>query len=322
MKKRYQKQLASIRCVIDFCIGDNGAPVVQSVPAFEESVEVLKIKEAAINELLVLHSEKLEGYTKARRNRRERLAFVSYPYLKRGVAYANGIGDTILSARLNYSLSSLQRMDFNVLGQVMRKCYTTLKAVPVNDLLKYGITYFAEWDDALISYNEYISVPRNKVCDRKALGKQLVNLIKEANYFMRSEINPQAAAFVKLNEAFYLNYKNCLKQVSSGVRHTRLNVTVITDAGDACSNCEVRVDTLTKNGRAFKEVIGTTDIKGMCTIKVFEDGVRTITVSGAGIVTKTFEPTYFEQGKSVDKVLVCAVAGLHLSPEGKESYFR
>ena len=134
---------------------------------------------------------------------------------------------------------------------------------------------------------------------------------------MRSEINPQADAFIESQPLFLLGYKANLKKIPLSVKHNRLDAMLANEAGQPCPNCTVTINEFTKDGRTFKAVSAITDITGNCTVLEFESGMRTVTVSGTTIQSQTFGPFQFENKKALNLVFVCMLAFKNL-PESKE----
>ena len=316
MKKSFLQVLAVIRAIISFCASPKAAAIIQTVPGFKTSVTDLDLLERKITDLMDDYEADLKGFTKHRRELRTTLATVSYPFLKRGMAFARKTNRPGLYSSLNYSFSKLNAMNFNTIAQTMQQCLNSLAVFPIASLNTYGISSLLPWSDCIQQYKNYVSVPRNKVSERKAAGELIETHIKEANEFLSTEVTPQALAFRKSQEAFYLSYKSNLRQIPAPVLHTRLLALLTNELGVPYPACNVSVDTLVKEGRTYKSVMGTSNINGFCTIAEFEPGMRTITVSGEGIETKTFGPFQFNNGKEVIETLMCVPAFTNM-PEAK-----
>jgi hypothetical protein len=78
------------------------------------------------------------------------------------------------------------------------------------------------------------------------------------------------------------------------------------EAGTPYFDVAVTVDTLIKNKKTYHAVSGTTDLNGNVTVREFEPGYRTVTVSGPTIISKTFGPYKFEHGKAIKETFVVA----------------
>lgn len=308
MNQNIQAVLAVIRAILSYCTSAQWSSLVSSVPGFQTAISKLQDLEKQINELIIRQAADTKGFTKQRRLLRKKLALTSYVYLRRGMAYAKSQGNNTLYASLNISLSNIQEMGFNIIGQKMSECMDLLAAVPRAELVPFGITSLTEWELSLNIYKDYVSLPRNKKADRKAAGIMLETALRDAATYMRENVTPLAEAFITTNPLFVIGYKANLKQVPAPVRHTRLNAVVTDELGTLHYNCTVTVDELKKDNKTYNAVSAITGFDGSCEVKEFESGIRTVTVSGPTVATKTFGPFKFENGKGNVEVFICEPA--------------
>lgn len=321
MKQSLQVILNVIRSILSYCTGAAQSPIVQSVPKFAASVVSLQAKETAINNLAAQQSADIKGFTTTRKLLRASLAIVSYSYLRRGMAYAKSINDDSLCQSFNYTLGRLKNMKFDTIGQVMNQCFNTMQALPADDLEPFGITSLVDWANAISAYNDYESTPRNQVAQKKALGEMLTGLVRDANTYLRTEVAFQAEAFVDTNPLFYLGFKANLKRDPAAPHHSRLIVSLKDELGEPCILATVTLNAFTKGGKSYQSESTLTDINGNCSISGFESGIRTVTVSGDNIETKTFGPFQFQRAKTVTKSFICTPAfqNIPAAPQQKET---
>ncbi len=308
MNQNIKTVLAVIRAILSYCTSAQWSSLVNSVPGFTSAILKMQDWEKQINELIVRQAADTKGFTRQRQLLRKNLAITSFVYLRRGMAYAKSKGNNTLYASLNISLSKLKGMGFTIIGQEVSECMDLLKAVPPADLVPFGITSLTEWQLSLKTYNDYVSLPRNKKADKKAAGAMLETVVRDASTYMRENLTPLAEAFIGTNPLFVIGYKANLKQIPAPVRHTRLNAVVTDELGTLHINCTVTVDKFIKDEKPYNAASAITGFDGSCIVKEFESGIRTVTVSGPTVATKTFGPFKFENGKSNVEVFVCEPA--------------
>ena len=311
MKNYLQSLLTCIGKVINYCTSADHSPVVNSIPAFQADIVSLTAKQTAINNLKTQQESSITGFTETRKNLFNALVEVSYTQLRRGMAYAKK-NDATLFSKLNISMSTLKRMKFSDIGTKMQGCHTALSAVGVDLLAAFGITpeSLENWAASISQYTQYISTPPTKRSEHKAITQSLKEAIIDANDFLRTEVSYHADAFINVNNLFYLGFKDQLRINMGSIHHTRLVATLRDDIGNFYPNCKVTVNEFThpETGKTYKAYADYTNINGQCTVSGFEPGIRTVTISGPAIETKTFTNINFVRAKAVEKVFACTPA--------------
>ena len=158
--------------------------------------------------------------------------------------------------------------------------------------------------NACNSFNNIITAPQAGIQNRKSINKTINNLVQEANQICHIILDNNIVSFNSIDKTYVQEFYIKRKVTPLGVRHTRLIANLSSDLGP-CINCTVTVNALTKDGKTFKAVSGTTDINGNSILSTFESGIRSVTVSGDSIETTTFENILFENGKAVQRDFVC-----------------
>ncbi len=300
--------LSAIKSVINYCTSATWSPVVESVPAFKQDITALNDKVKAIDDLIKKQSAKITGYTAIRRTLRTTLEQVSLTQISRGMAYAKKadkvLFDTLAQGK---TMTDIERMKLGVLGQKMGACHDALAAVPIASLTPFGITTASlqNWVDAIKAYNDFLSTPRTKMVDRKAMTKALKESITDANDFLRTEVMFHARGFANSNKDFFNGFEDALRQIPISDRHTRLVATLTDENGNVFPYCQVSVDSFTDKNKTYKAYFGYTDSNGQCILSGFRPGVRSVTVSGDTIETKTFSNINFVRAKAVERKFIC-----------------
>lgn len=305
--------LTAIRNTINYCTSSKWGPVVETVPAFSLDIQALKDKVKKIDGLISQYEEQVTGYTEMLSSLRTTLEEVAFTQITRGLAYSKK-ADPVLFKTLAQAktLSKIQRMKQSDLGQKMQAYYNGLSKVTISKLTPYGITAASlqNWADALKAYNDFLSTPRTEKVDRNAINKAIKECITDANDFMRTEVVFHARGFIQSNKDFYNGFEDSLRQIPVSDRHTRLLATLIDEEGNTYPYCQVSVDAFTdpETRKTYKAYYGYTNEDGQCTISGFQPGVRSVTISGDAIETKTFSSLRFVRAKAIERTFICTPA--------------
>jgi hypothetical protein len=279
-------------------------PIISTMQSFKDSATVLKTQSGIVDALFADYYKLLKGIAQKRRQARLDIAQESFIYMQAGRAWFISQGNLDAAGQLDIPLSTLERTGYTVLGQKILSAQNLI-GPNVSNLAAYNITpqSFAQWQASLALYNS-LKGARAGVTERKTFGEQISNAMKLTMATLKTQCDTTVHSIK--NENFVGNYFNKRRLVREGVHHTGARVQLQSEAGDPFGpGITVNVDSFTKKDRTFKAVSDLTDNDGIAQPSTFEPGERTITVSGEGIVTKTFGPYIFHKAKILDLTLIC-----------------
>src|SRR6185295_18847318 len=144
--------------------------------------------------------------------------------------------------------------------------------------------------------------PKSAIEQRKSIGSQLLVDTKAAMDFFNDQFLPLATNF-RTNNAFWFDLVITKRIGKTDNRHSVLLAHCQSELGNPFYGLIVTVDTFTDpvTGKTYKSASATTDPNGDAEVIEFFAGIRTVTISGEGIETKTFPAIQFEKGKAISK---------------------
>ncbi len=305
-------QLQMIMRINSYSQDPSRVSITNSVAALEAAFALLNTKQSNCTSLFDQYHAVITGITNLRRQSRLDLANFSYTIMKSVYAFATqpSSPNPTLAAKVKFNLSSLQRMAFVKLATTIANAITATDAV-VASLSSYNITAatITDWQTQLAAYNGVLNLPTEAIKQRKSTGAEYSQAITDAMNLVRNQIDGLVARLMQTQSAYYIGYRSQRELTDTAAkRHTRADVLVIDELSKPFIYAKVTVDAFTdpETGNSYKAVSGITDENGFVSVKAFFPGIRTITISGNGVKSKTFGPYNFQKGKAVLATCICA----------------
>jgi hypothetical protein len=129
--------------------------------------------------------------------------------------------------------------------------------------------------------------------------------MNDAMTLTHQQIDAIVAGLINSQPAYYIGYSQSRKITGPEERHTALKATVVNELNQPMWGITVTIDEYTHTDeqtgttKIYKSTSAMTDINGEASPKQFFAALRTVTVSGPGIVSKTFGPFPFVHGKAI-----------------------
>ena len=305
MIKQKLQQLFMLQLLLGFC--KTNQATVDLIEIFKSGVTSVTNLVNQILTLLGSQSKSVAGGGSQKEKQRNALNLITFTIINVVKGYALSIGDQNLATEMGMSLSGIRKISDKKIDAIVKDWL--LQVMPlVRDLTPWGITVnsIQSWEKARENYNDAYLLPATKRKNRVNQSEEMYALLSEAMQVCKSTLDTSINSYIELGETkFVAQYKTFRKQTPIPGQHTRIDAILTNELGEPCINCTTTVDSFTKNGKTFPVVSAFTDINGNCTVKEFEPGMRTVTVSGDKIQTKTFGPYQFEKGKAIQQVFVC-----------------
>ena len=305
MTKQKLQQLFMLQLLLGFC--KNNQLTVDLVAAFKGGVTSITNFVSQIIALLGSQSKSVAGGGSQKEQARNSLNIITFAIINVVKGYAISIKDQDLKAEMSMSLSKIQKISDKRMAAVAADWIK--KVAPLlSKLQPWGLTNnsMLSWNRALDSYNATFLLPATKRKNRKDETAEMYALLSEAMDVCKSTLDTSINSYKELDkEQFMAQYKTYRQQTPIASQHTRLDAMVTNELGEACVNCKVTVNAFTKKDKTYQAVSAVTDIMGHSIVSEFEPGIRSVTISGENIQSKTFTDLSFTKGKALQQIFVC-----------------
>lgn len=321
MKKLFVTLLDVFNAVINYCTSDAKKPTTDSIPALKTAVETtLDNKVVAIESLISPQNSKDAGASSQKNAYKKSAAALAMTIINPCKAFAEQNKMDSLLGKIAYSKSSLYKIKDAEFAGVVSGLMALISPY-LQQLTQYGVTQLSidAVNVAVATYKAYQGQPRQEVVDKVEVNNLLDTMFADTNNFLRSIVDPIVFSMAETQPAYVAGYRSARKHQPVGSIHTRLEATVTNELGEPFFLTTVTVNGYTdpKTGKKYAAKSATTDINGTVTVSEFQEGIRSVTVSGANVISKTFGPFSFAKGKATTKTFVCSPAFSGL-PEGKK----
>jgi hypothetical protein len=220
------------------------------------------------------------------------------------------------------SLSILKRWGYEtMLGKV--NGWITKVGPLVVSLADYNVTpaMYTQWKTDRDALTALMTSPRQAISAHSAIGTAIESKMKDAMTLTKNQVDQIVSTLLTTETAYFITYFNNRKIVGPGSIHTKFDATIVDELGQPVPNAMVTVDEVVHtakdgNTTTYQPVSVTTGIDGKGVVSKFFACLRTVTVSGTGIVTKTFGPFPFVHGETIEQTLTVQPSFNNL-PESK-----
>ena len=308
MKKQFSTLLDVFNAAIQYATSPDHSSVTQSVPALSDSITVLTDKVKAINDTESTLSSSITGYTDQKNSLKTNASLLAITVIRPSMAYATQQNDDVLLKQIQNTYTSIfTTKDAGFAAKV--NAVIDILSQYQDKIKLFGVTAAAldAVKTAVALFDTFLSQPKTQRSDKKALNQMLDTMIKDANDYLRNSVIPIVGGLRTTETQYYLGFVASCKLDPKGTHHTRLDASIMNEVGQPFVGATVTLDEWTdpKSGKTYKAASSTTNIKGSTTVSEFFAGTRTVTVSGKGVVTKTFGPFRFENGKAMQQTFIC-----------------
>lgn len=295
-----------MQILVEWALSATKIAITQQVPVFKTGIDTVKSKLQLIENLNQMLS--LTGIAMDKQMLKRLLCEISITITYPVKAFAIAHNNNTLKQQVNIPISRLMGMGAQGLInklQEMHDVIVPLLATLEDEGYNVDAAMLTAMQDAITTFSNAQNSPKQAISTRKSINENINTLVKQTNRMCHDVLDPNSISFKAIDVNYYNEYKIKRKRDNTGVHHTRANVTLKSETGTPFVGQMVTVDELVKDGKTYHAVSGLTDINGYVSVHTFEPGNRTITVSGPGIVTKTYGPFKFMHGKAIVKEFIC-----------------
>ena len=281
MKSKQVVKLTMYHAVIPWC--EANAAQTAILPAFATTLTGLKAKVNAIDTTAQLEAQVTTGITINKADLKKALCTSAEGLAAAVYAFATAEDDTILQQKANYTLSDFTKLKDDELPIIVQNLHGAA-TFEIAGLAPYGIT--AATLDALQElideYSSTVAAPRNAAALRKTYVAQLVVLFKEADEFLKTQLDKLALQFKTTAPAFYETYKNNRKLVNAPTSATQVKG-IITDS---LTGLPIYLILITAQNHDYST---TSELDGSYSLKIPVPGVYTLLFTSEGYLTYTVD---------------------------------
>ncbi|MBI3502286.1 MAG: hypothetical protein HY063_10880 [Bacteroidetes bacterium] len=271
-------------------------PITDTIVAFKNGIIALNVKITAIQTTSGEADLAISGVTENKNQLQEALVQSTFSHISPTMAYAVSINDTTLEGEMNYSITDLQRLNDDQLGQDAQTLLGIVNNL-ISSLSDYGITpaTINSWQQDINNYLAVLANPRIAITHRATLNEELVTIFKEANTILKKTLDPISVSFKANNKQYLSDFEKARVIVDLGSGTTRIKgkVTILSADGEPKYNAKIKIN------EQNTEVA--TDVDGLYVHEPDAPSTVTLTVSGDGIETQTTPPFAVKKGDSIIK---------------------
>jgi len=203
MKKQEENRMSMFYAVKQVC--EKHTTAFGGLTPFVNAFDELKVNLGALEGAVQKQELSLVGVALDKRNKRGAMLGRALAVANSVFAYAEDNGNTVLQARVNYSLSTLSKGRDAVIGQRCQGVYAEAMAV---DLVDYGVTAadLTELQKAIDAYVATIGSPRSALTVRKGATAEISALVKDSLKILNNRMDKLMNDFTESAPAFHQEY--------------------------------------------------------------------------------------------------------------------
>ncbi len=284
--------------------------ITDLVASFKQGILTLS---NIVNQLSAIGGQQSQttlGGASQKESKRLVLDQITYFIISAAKGYFLSVGNNNAAKELRFSYSGVKRVaGGNIIDTA--NYWKSIITPHLEALKDWGISDASMqlWNDSITAYALVANLPSEKINTRKQLTANTNQLIKEGMAVCKNTLDTSINSYNPLGEEeFIQSFKIARKIKPAPGLHTRIDATVVNEIGEPQFNAIVTVNELVKNNKTYNAVSASTDLNGFTTVREFEPGYRTVTVSGQNIVTKEFGPFKFQHGKDIKQTFEVAPA--------------
>jgi hypothetical protein len=295
-----------LKRIVTFAFDAGNMVITSSIAALLLVFTTLKGMLPDIDDLFDQYANIIKGYAEQKRLARITLAGSTYAIVKAVRAYAIANGNWTLALQMTTSLSKLKRTGYATLLQNVNNWINVVGPL-MTSLGDYGVTAadYTQWKADRDALTDLLTTPQEAIDAHTVLGGQIQTSMNDAMTLTHQQIDAIVAGLINSQPLYYIGYGQSRKITGPEERHTALKATVVNELNQPMWGITVTIDEYTHTDeqtgttKIYKSTSAMTDINGEATPKQFFAALRTVTVSGPGIVSKTFGPFPFVHGKAI-----------------------
>jgi hypothetical protein len=284
--------------------------ITDLVASFKQGILTLT---SIVNQLSAIGGQQSQttlGGSSQKEAKRLTLDQITYFIISASKGYFLSIGNVNAAKELRFSYSGVKRVaDGKIIDSA--NYWKSIITPHLAALADWGISASSIqlWNDSILAYSQVANLPSEKINTRKQLTAGVNQLIKEGMAVCKNTLDTSINSFNQLGEdEFIQSFKIARKLKPAPGLHTRIDATVVNELGEPQFDALVTVNELVKNNKTYNAVSASTDLNGFTTVREFEPGYRTVTVSGKNVTEKTFGPFKFQHGKDIKQTFEVAPA--------------
>jgi len=277
----------------------NNQAITDTILAFKNGIIALNVKITAIQTTSGEQDLAISGVTTNKNQLQETLVQSTFSVISPVKAYAVSIGDTTLEEQMNLSVTDLQRLNDDALGQDAQTLLDIVNPL-ILSLGDYGITpaIITSWQTDITNYLDALANPRIAITHRATLTGELVTLFSEANAILKKTLDPVSISFKAANPHYLSDYQKAREIIDLGQGTTRIKgkCTLVSPDGTPVFNAKIIINE--------QNIQTTSDVDGLFVLEPDAPATITLTVSGSTIQTQKTPPFEVKQGETIIKNFV------------------
>lgn len=220
MNKRIDNKLIMLRAVLSFMKREG--TTWRSSPSMVAVVTELDNLLTQIEEILQTTGDDNSGLTEAKKQQIEALITKVYELASVLFALASKIEDSVLKAKVDFTISDLRNMRNSELAKTSKNVLD-LGRSNLTALTDYGTTEekLNKLGVQIEQYKSILPVRRLSVTDRKAANEKLKELLKYALILVADQLDRIMVSYASDKPEFYTAYMNARKVVPYGTRYEK-----------------------------------------------------------------------------------------------------
>ena len=300
---KYSKQQRNMfRNILQLVFNPLYAAVLLSLVPFKTACDLFLVMLDNIDAKFADYARLLKAIATAKRQARTDLANTGFPIMAAARAYCIKNGFTTDAEQLNNTLVALRNMPFDNLLDKTKLCIDICTPL-ITALAPYNVDNdsIEVWTAKYNTLKDLMGSTSNAAKQRHNLGVEIETDIAAAMVFFNTQLVPLNDTLYATFPQFYTDFQSIKRIGSPNIRHTRLYAHCTTDIG-VCPGITVTVNAYTDadSGKTYEAVSAITDFNGDAEVAGFFAALRTVTISGPGVIAATFPAIRFLNGKGVD----------------------
>ena len=204
--KRFEENHLSMFKTVDIAT-ENHATVIDAILPLKSARTELKQIIVNLGNAVQKQSTNISGYTEEKKQRRQKMTDQTFVVGQLVSAFAIAKNMTALDAEVNYSITTLNRMSDDEVGEICNKVYLKAKE-HLADLADYGITtaVLNELKELIDNYNSKTQLNKVTLEQKSEQTKIIAQLIKDGKALLTNSFDKLMLILRNTNPEAYNSY--------------------------------------------------------------------------------------------------------------------
>ena len=313
--KRLQQKQAMFGAMLTFVFGATWSAILMAILPIKAACESLRDRKNAIDKKLTAYEKLLKAFAEVKEKARLDLAAFSFGIMSTVRSWAVKTGKDDLALQMKATYSQLKNMTFD---KLLKKTQLAIDLVTplLSNLAEYKITQQSidDWNKKCKALSDLMDTGSVAYKERTQLGDSIESDMSKAMTFFNTEFAPLFAPFMISQPDLFGSFMKIKRIGTPNTHHTRLNATCVSEWGMPYFGLTIQVDAYTdpESKKTYDAVTAFSDLNGYGEVSGFFPAIRSVTISGPGVVTTTFPNIKFSKGKALDRQFILEQASFSL----------